>query len=200
MISRRGILAGLGGLAAGVAPSLAKSQGTSSLDSASSLPAKQDFEIPASVTYLNCAHVHPMPLAAAAAARAWAEFRAHPQAESRPKEFAANVKAEFAALLNAKESEIRYYIRRLGVENILAHRQPMLKRLHQEMPRLGYEALTPPEGTSALVSFAVKDYESVERRLHKAGVNARVSQRYIRISPSVFNDMNNIEKLLEALA
>lgn len=92
------------------------------------------------------------------------------------------------------------YIRRLGVESILAHRQPMLKRLHEEMPRLGYEALTPPESTSALVSFAVKDYKSVEERLHKASVNARVSQRYIRISPSVFNDMNDIENLLKALA
>ena len=92
------------------------------------------------------------------------------------------------------------YIRKLGVENIYAHRQPMLKRLQEEMPRLGYAPLTPPESTSALVSFAVKDYAPVLQRLQKAKVNARVSRRYIRISPSVFNDMNDIEKLLEALA
>jgi len=92
------------------------------------------------------------------------------------------------------------YIRRLGVENIHAHRQPFLKRLHEEMPRLGFEPLTPPESTSALISFAVKDYKSVQQRLQKASVNARVSQRYIRISPSVFNDMKDIDKLLEALA
>jgi selenocysteine lyase/cysteine desulfurase len=92
------------------------------------------------------------------------------------------------------------YIRRLGVENIHAHRQPMLKRLQREMPRLGFEPLTPPESTSALVSFAVKDYKSVQQRLQKASVNARVSQRYIRVSPSVFNDMKDIDKLLEALA
>ena len=92
------------------------------------------------------------------------------------------------------------YIRRLGVENIHAHRQPMLKRLQQEMPRLGFEPLTPPESTSAIVSFAAKDYKSVQQRLQKASVNARVSQRYIRVSPSVFNDMKDIDKLLEALA
>jgi selenocysteine lyase/cysteine desulfurase len=92
------------------------------------------------------------------------------------------------------------YIRRLGVENIHAHRQPLLKRLHREMPRLGYEPLTPPETTSALISFAVKDYRNVLERLQKANVNARVSQRYIRISPSVFNDMSDIENLLEALS
>ena len=71
------------------------------------------------------------------------------------------------------------YIRRLGVEKIYAHRQPFLKRLHQELPRLGFEPLTPPESTSALISFAVKDYKSVQQRLQKASVNARVSQRYI---------------------
>jgi selenocysteine lyase/cysteine desulfurase len=92
------------------------------------------------------------------------------------------------------------YIRKLGVENILAHRQPMLKRLHDEMPRLGFAPLTPPESTSALISFSVKDAKSVRERVAKAGVNVRVSERYIRVSPSVFNDMNDIEKLLGALA
>jgi selenocysteine lyase/cysteine desulfurase len=92
------------------------------------------------------------------------------------------------------------YIRRLGVEKIYAHRQPFLKRLQQELPRLGFEPLTPPESTSALISFAVKDYKSVQQRLQEASVNARVSQRYIRISPSVFNDMKDIDRLLDALA
>jgi selenocysteine lyase/cysteine desulfurase len=92
------------------------------------------------------------------------------------------------------------YIRKLGVENIAAHRQPMLKLLHAEMPRLGFVPLTPPESTSALVSFAVKDPDSVRQRLQNGIVNARVSERYIRVSPSVFNDMNDIDKLLEALA
>jgi selenocysteine lyase/cysteine desulfurase len=92
------------------------------------------------------------------------------------------------------------YIRKLGVENILAHRQPMLKRLHEEMPRLGFEPLTPPESTSALISFALKNSKTVQQRLEKAKVNARVAERFIRLSPSVFNDMKDIDKLLEALA
>ena len=76
----------------------------------------------------------------------------------------------------------------------------MLKRLQEEMPRLGFQPLTPPESTSALVTFAVKDHKTVRQRLQKAGVNARVSERYIRISPSVFNDMKDIDRLLAALA
>jgi len=415
-ISRRELLAGLGGMAAvGIAPKL--SSGTplhlaASVPSSISLPAKNDFAIPAGVTYLNSAYTHPMPVAAAAALREWAEFRSQPQSVSQPKKLI-NIKAEFAALINAKESEISYipntstgenlvvnglnidyksdnivtdalhfegallhlqalqkekgldlrivmprdwridlkdmehvvdkktklieislvamhngfqhdlkavcdlahahgayvyadivqaagntpidvratgvdfcacssfkwlmadfglgflyvkedlldhvlqrtqygyyeassmeshflpgdppgtsaytfaldnnatghfevgtdaiaaahvlaqslpYIRRLDVGNIHTYRQPMLKRLQQEMPRLGFGPLTPPESTSALITFAVKDYKSVQQRLQKASVNARVSQRYIRISPSVFNDMNDVDRLLEALS
>ncbi len=414
-ISRRDLLTGLGGMAAlSVAPNLSSSatQSASNPSAGSSLPTKNDFAIPAGLTYINSAYTHPMPVVSAAALREWAEFRAHPQVVSQPKKLI-NIKAEFAALVNAKESEISYvpntstgenlvvnglnidyksdnivtdalhfegallhlqalqkekgldlrvvmprdwridlqdleravdkktrlievslvamhngfqhdlkavcdlahahgayvyadivqaagntpidvrasgvdfcacssfkwlmadfglgflyvredlldrvlqrtqygyyeassmeshflpgdppgtsaytfaldsnasghfevgtdaigaahvlaqslpYIRRLGVKNIHAHRQPLLKRLQQEMPRLGFEPLTPPESTSSLVTFAVKDYKSVQQRLQKASVNARVSERYIRISPSVFNDMNDIDRLLEALS
>lgn len=92
------------------------------------------------------------------------------------------------------------YIRRLGVENIQAYQQPMIKKLQQEMPRLGFEPLTPAECTSPVVAFAVKDYQSVSERLQHGNINVRLARNYIKVSPSVFNDMNDINKLLEALA
>jgi len=92
------------------------------------------------------------------------------------------------------------YIRNLGTEVIHEHRQPLLKKLHQEMPRFGYEPLTPPESTSAIISFVVRNPEQTRKRLADAKVNVRVSERYIRISPSIFNDLNDIDRLLEALA
>ena len=91
------------------------------------------------------------------------------------------------------------YIRRLGVENIEAYRQPMIKKLQKEMPRLGFEPLTPPESTSATVAFGVKDYQAISQKLRQGNVQVRLGQNVIRISPSVFNDMNDIEKLLEVL-
>ena len=68
------------------------------------------------------------------------------------------------------------------------------------MPRLGFAPITPPESTSALVSFKMKDRANVVRRLQKANVNVRVAEEFLRISPSVFNDMGDIEKLLEVLS
>jgi selenocysteine lyase/cysteine desulfurase len=92
------------------------------------------------------------------------------------------------------------FIRAIGVENILAHRQPLLKHLREELPRLGFEPLTPPESTSAIISFVVKDPATVRGRLEKAKANATVSNRYIRVSPSIFNDLQDVEKLLQALS
>jgi len=92
------------------------------------------------------------------------------------------------------------YIRKIGVEKIHAHRQPLLKRLREEMPRLGFASITPPESTSAIASFTMKDRANVVERLKKANVNVRVAEDFLRVSPSVFNDMGDIEKLLEALS
>lgn len=92
------------------------------------------------------------------------------------------------------------YLRKIGIEKIQAHRQPLLKKLREEMPRLGFSSLTPPESSSAIISFTMKDRANVVDRLKKANVNVRVAEDFLRVSPSVFNDMGDIDKLLEALS
>jgi selenocysteine lyase/cysteine desulfurase len=92
------------------------------------------------------------------------------------------------------------YIRRLGVERIEAHRQPMLERLRKEAPPLGFEPATPPETKSALITFTVKDRQPVFERLRKANINVRLGAHFLRVSPSVYNDMADIDRLLEALS
>jgi selenocysteine lyase/cysteine desulfurase len=92
------------------------------------------------------------------------------------------------------------YLQRLGVEAIQQYRQPMLKRLQQEMPRLGFTAATPPDSTSPIVTFASKDTREAARKLEAAKVNVRVAPYWIRIAPSIYNEMRDVERLLEALA
>lgn len=91
------------------------------------------------------------------------------------------------------------YLQQLGVDRIEAHRQPLLERLRRELPRLGYEVATPPGTRSALITFVVKDRQPVVDRLRQANVNVRVGDHFMRISPSVYNDMADIERLLAAL-
>ncbi|HKE56734.1 MAG TPA: aminotransferase class V-fold PLP-dependent enzyme [Pyrinomonadaceae bacterium] len=92
------------------------------------------------------------------------------------------------------------YIRELGVEAIEAHRQPLLQRLRKEMPRLGFDAVTPEGTKSALITFSVKERQPVLERLQKANINVRLGAHFLRVSPSVYNDMQDIERLLEAIS
>src|SRR6266446_9324489 len=88
------------------------------------------------------------------------------------------------------------YIERLGVENIQAHAQSLTSRLQKEMPRLGYPSATPPETKSSIVSFVVKDPRALPARLEKANVDVKIEQHLLRVSPSVYNNQADIDKLL----
>lgn len=92
------------------------------------------------------------------------------------------------------------YIQRIGVGNIQSHRQPLLSRLQKEMPRLGFEPMTPLDSVSPIVAFAKKDTREASERLRRATIDIAVYPHRVRISPSVYNDQADIDKLLEALS
>lgn len=92
------------------------------------------------------------------------------------------------------------YIQRLGVTAIQAHRAPLLKRAREELVRLGYRPITPEGTTSPLLSFAHHDPQSLAPRLQRAKVKIALWHDFFRITPSVFNDMTDIERLIEALS
>jgi selenocysteine lyase/cysteine desulfurase len=92
------------------------------------------------------------------------------------------------------------YIQALGVANIEAHRQPLLRRLEAELPRMGFPLLTPAGSKSPIITVALKDGAAIQKKLDARRVNVRVTPYWMRIAPSVYNDMGDIERLLEALS
>jgi selenocysteine lyase/cysteine desulfurase len=92
------------------------------------------------------------------------------------------------------------YIQRLGVERIQAHAQSLTARLQKELPRLGFPPLTPPETKSPIAGFVLRDPQRTAARLQRANVHVRIDQHLMRISPSVYNDQTDIDKLLNALS
>src|SRR5215467_10218763 len=82
------------------------------------LPRKTDFAIPEGETYINCAYVHPMPIAGREALRKYVESRCSPDLETH---YDRDVKAEFAALINAKPSEISYVPNTSTGENLVVN-------------------------------------------------------------------------------
>lgn len=92
------------------------------------------------------------------------------------------------------------YLLEAGVENIQAHAQTMIERLKQELPARGFKLMTPPESRTPIVACAFENARQIlGPRLRNANVKITLSRNRFRPSVSVFNDMDDIERLLEAL-
>ena len=91
-------------------------------------------------------------------------------------------------------------ILKLGVENIRAHVKPLTDRVQKELPGLGYPSMTPPDSPTPIVTFVAKNPDATVAKLKKANVTAKVTGHQLRISPSVFNDQQDIDRLLNALS
>lgn len=92
------------------------------------------------------------------------------------------------------------FIQQLGVANIQAHRQPMADAIQAELRRRGYRPMTPLGSRTPLLAFALKDARAkLGERLAKADIRMTVSANRFRVSLGVFNDMNDVDRLLAAL-
>jgi selenocysteine lyase/cysteine desulfurase len=92
------------------------------------------------------------------------------------------------------------YILRLGVPNIRAHVRGLTERLQEELPALGYPSITPRGNESSILAFISPNPEETMARTRAAGVH--VAMRYgnkMRLSPSVYNNHEDIDRMLAAL-
>jgi selenocysteine lyase/cysteine desulfurase len=107
------------------------------------------------------------------------------------------------------------FIHSLGVENIRAHVKPLTDRLQKELPALGYPAITPPDNPTPIVSFLTPDYQKTMAKVDRAfGTTVVAFRRWevteasgevgvisgMRISPSVYNNQADVDRLLNALS
>jgi selenocysteine lyase/cysteine desulfurase len=89
----------------------------------------------------------------------------------------------------------------MGVENIYAHTKPLCDRLKKELPALGYKLVTPMDARSSIVVVQAKDLKATGQKLRKAGIQVTTTgQNRMRVSPAVYNNMEDIDRLLAALS
>lgn len=91
------------------------------------------------------------------------------------------------------------YIHRIGIPAIRAHAAPLTERLLDEVPKRGYPTITPTGMETPLTAFRVEDPEGLGKRLTAANVAVKIKWHQMRITPSVFNDDSDVDRLLEAL-
>jgi selenocysteine lyase/cysteine desulfurase len=94
------------------------------------------------------------------------------------------------------------YILDLGVDNIRAHARTLTERLQEELPAIdGYTSITPKGNESPILAFACEEPEAAMQKSKDAGVF--VAMRYgnkMRISPSVYNNQEDVDRLLRVLS
>ncbi|MDN3922531.1 aminotransferase class V-fold PLP-dependent enzyme [Roseateles violae] len=101
-----------------------------------------------------------------------------------------------AALLNHSLD----YIQNLGVKAIQAHAQTMIERLKAELPRKGYSVYTPPDARTPMVACLMPNARQVlSPIMAQEKIRITTSANRFRVSVSVFNDMNDVERLLAVL-
>jgi selenocysteine lyase/cysteine desulfurase len=89
----------------------------------------------------------------------------------------------------------------LGVENIYAYTKPMCDRLKKELPAMGYKLITPTDAQSSIVVVQAKDLKSVMQKLRKANIQVTsAGVNRIRISPALYNNTEDINRLLSVMA
>lgn len=93
------------------------------------------------------------------------------------------------------------YLNAIGVSRIAHYREPMLDRLQQELPRYGFAILTPTDHRGPYLVFS-KEGAAAEYggALKQAKIYVTLTKNTIRVSPSVYNDMADVDKLIRVLS
>jgi selenocysteine lyase/cysteine desulfurase len=88
-------------------------------------------------------------------------------------------------------------------------------RLQKEIPKLGYQPITPPQNPTPIISFLTPDYQKTQTKINQAFGGETIAFRRwevtdaagnetvipgMRISPSVYNNQSDVDRLLNALA
>lgn len=93
------------------------------------------------------------------------------------------------------------YVLGLGVEAIARHRQPLLEQVRTGLRRPGFQPLGSPGSATPSLTYAVQDAKArFDERLKAQKIKISTYPNRIRISPSVYNDAADIDRMLAVLA
>jgi selenocysteine lyase/cysteine desulfurase len=90
------------------------------------------------------------------------------------------------------------WIQFVGVQQIQAYKQPMLAALQAGLRQRGWQVVTPPETKASIVTVAYPNASVLAPRLDPYKISITLRANYARVSPSVYNDMNDIQAFLDA--
>ena len=97
-------------------------------------------------------------------------------------------------------AEALAFIESVGVEALLAHSVALNRRVLEGLPPGRYECVSPHADRSPILTLRVPDPEALVLRLQEARIGVTLAGDRLRISPAIYNDEEDVERLLEVLA
>ena len=91
------------------------------------------------------------------------------------------------------------YLLEVGVPAIQAHAKPLTDRLKSELLRRGFHVVTPLDCTAPFVTCIVGDVTVLKSGLEAEKIQITIGHNRFRVTPSVFNTMDDIDRLLDVL-
>jgi selenocysteine lyase/cysteine desulfurase len=90
------------------------------------------------------------------------------------------------------------YLEKVGVERIEAHTvNKLARRLQDGLEKQGHRMFTPPGNRSSIVTFyTAKPQADVRAAFQSANIEVTVRDGSVRISPALFNNMDDIDRCL----
>ena len=89
------------------------------------------------------------------------------------------------------------YLEKVGVARIENHTVALARHLNEGLVKQGHRLFTPPENRSSIVTFyCAKPTDDVRAMFRTANVDVTVRGGQVRVSPALFNNMDEIERCL----
>ena len=88
----------------------------------------------------------------------------------------------------------------IGVDNMLTHTMALVDRIRKELPESKYQCITPEGTRSPILVFVPADYDGTQAKLKQANIQATMTGNRLRVSPNIYNNQEDVDELLNALA
>lgn len=91
------------------------------------------------------------------------------------------------------------FIHNFGVENALAHSVKLNQQLKAHLNPQKFQCISPHSEQTPIITFECRDPEVVEKKLEQAQIVCRMMGHRLRISPALYNNEADIERLVNVL-
>lgn len=90
-------------------------------------------------------------------------------------------------------------IESIGIDAIASHREPLIRQMDEGFAKLGFPRVTPEGSVAPFVIYSVDGAASIGQHLRSANIHAGYMDDVLRISLSIYNGEEDIDRLIAAL-